>query len=110
MPDRFREIYHPQQRRRRIEPPPDAPVLKGRDGQRPVLKSHPKLATDPHFRDYVLFHEYFHGDTGRGVGASHQTGWTGLVAKLLQPREKRDVYVSAQPKYETGKRVNVQTS
>jgi hypothetical protein len=60
--------------------------LKGDDGQRPVLKYHPKLATDPHFKDYVLFHEYFHGDTGRGVGASHQTGWTGLVAKLLQPR------------------------
>jgi hypothetical protein len=60
--------------------------LKGQDGQRPVLKSHPKQATDPHFKEYVLFHEYFHGDTGRGVGASHQTGWTGLVAKLLQPR------------------------
>ena len=60
--------------------------LKGPDGQRPVLKYHPKLATDPHFKDYVLFHEYFHGDTGRGCGASHQTGWTGLVAKLLMPR------------------------
>jgi hypothetical protein len=60
--------------------------LTGEDGQRPVLKYHPKLATDPHFKDYVLFHEYFHGDTGRGVGASHQTGWTGLVSKLLQPR------------------------
>ena len=60
--------------------------LTGADGQRPVLKYHAKLATDPHFKDYVLFHEYFHGDTGRGVGASHQTGWTGLVAKLLQPR------------------------
>jgi len=60
--------------------------LKGEDGQRPVLKYHPKLATDPHFKDYVLFHEYFHGDNGRGVGASHQTGWTGVVAKLLQPR------------------------
>ena len=60
--------------------------LKGADGQRPVLKYHPKLATDPHFKDHVLFHEYFHGDTGRGVGASHQTGWTGLIAKLLQPR------------------------
>jgi glycogen debranching enzyme len=60
--------------------------LRGADGQRPVLKYHPKLATDPHFRDCVLFHEYFDGDTGRGVGASHQTGWTGLVAKLLQPR------------------------
>jgi len=66
--------------------------LNGPDGQRPVLKYHPKLATDPHFKDYVLFHEYFHGDTGRGVGASHQTGWTGLVAKLLQPRR-----VSTQP-------------
>ena len=60
--------------------------LKGEDGQRPVLKYHPKLAADPHFKDYVLFHEYFHGDNGRGVGASHQTGWTGLIAKLLQPR------------------------
>jgi hypothetical protein len=59
--------------------------LKGVDGQRPVLKYHPKLAGDRHFRDYILFHEYFHGDTGRGAGASHQTGWTGLVAKLLQP-------------------------
>lgn len=62
--------------------------LKGPDGQRAVLKYHPKLATDPHFKDYVLFHEYFDGDTGRGVGASHQTGWTGLVARLLQPRRK----------------------
>ena len=62
--------------------------LKGRDGQRPVLKYHAKLATDPHFKDYILFHEYFHGDTGRGIGASHQTGWTGLVAKLLMPRRE----------------------
>ena len=58
----------------------------GADGERPVLKYHPKLATDPHFKDYILFHEYFHGDTGRGVGAGHQTGWTGLVAKLIMPR------------------------
>jgi len=62
--------------------------LKGADGERPVLKYHAKLAADPHFKDYVLFHEYFHGDNGRGVGASHQTGWTGLVAKLLQPRNE----------------------
>jgi hypothetical protein len=60
--------------------------LKDKHGQRPVLNYHPKLATDPHFKYYVLFHEYFHGDNGRGVGASHQTGWTGLVAKLIQPR------------------------
>ena len=59
--------------------------LKGPDGRRPVLGYHPKLQTHPHFRDYVLFHEYFHGDNGRGVGASHQTGWTGLVAALLDP-------------------------
>jgi hypothetical protein len=60
--------------------------LKDTHGERPVLRYHDKLAKDPHFRDYVLFHEYFHGDNGRGVGAAHQTGWTGLVAKLLQPR------------------------
>ncbi len=56
-------------------------------GRRPVLGDVEKYQTDPHFRDYVLFHEYFHGDTGRGVGASHQTGWTGLIAKLLHPVE-----------------------
>ena len=63
--------------------------VPGQDGQRPVLKQHPKLSTDPHFRDHVLFHEYFHGETGRGVGASHQTGWSGLIAKLLQPRRDK---------------------
>jgi hypothetical protein len=61
--------------------------LRDAHGRRPVLEYHPKLAGDPHFRDLILFHEYFHGDSGRGVGASHQSGWTGLVAKLLQPRD-----------------------
>jgi hypothetical protein len=60
--------------------------LADSSGRRPVLAYHPKLHADPLFQDHVLFHEYFHGDTGRGVGASHQTGWTGLVAKLLMPR------------------------
>jgi hypothetical protein len=60
--------------------------LPGPDGRRPGSRPHGALADDPHFRDYVLFHEYFDGDDGRGLGASHQTGWTGLVAKLLQPR------------------------
>ena len=60
--------------------------LKGKDGQRPAMKSHAKLASDPHFRDHILFHEFFHGDDGRGLGASHQTGWTGIIAKLLHPR------------------------
>lgn len=59
-----------------------------RDGQggRPFHGASDKQNSDPHFRDHLLFYEYFHGDSGRGMGASHQTGWTGLVAKLLQPR------------------------
>jgi hypothetical protein len=59
---------------------------KDETGRRPVFGNYEKIQTDEHFRDYVLFYEYFHGDSGRGVGASHQTGWTGLVAKLIQPR------------------------
>jgi len=58
--------------------------LKDADGRRPVFGGSTRLQTDPHFRDLVLFYEYFHGDSGAGIGASHQTGWTGLVAKLLQ--------------------------
>jgi len=60
--------------------------LPDQNGLRPVYSHHPRLQSDPHFRDYLLFYEYFDGDTGRGVGASHQTGWTGLIAKLLMPR------------------------
>ena len=56
----------------------------GRGRTRPVAGAHRALQSDPHWRDYVLFHEYFHGDNGAGLGASHQTGWTGLVAKMLQ--------------------------
>jgi hypothetical protein len=58
--------------------------LKDERGRRPVYGPVEKFQTDPHWRELVLFHEYFHGDTGAGLGASHQTGWTGLVAKLLQ--------------------------
>ena len=60
--------------------------LPDAQGKRPIYGQYPKLRDDPHFRDYVTFYEYFHGDSGRGVGASHQTGWTALIAKLLQPR------------------------
>jgi hypothetical protein len=60
--------------------------LRDENGRRPVSGNSRKLQEDPHFKDYVPFYEYFDGDTGRGVGASHQTGWTGLVAKLMQPR------------------------
>jgi hypothetical protein len=58
--------------------------LRDGDGRRPVYGGIEKFQQDPHWRDLVLFHEYFHGDNGAGIGASHQTGWTGLVAKLLQ--------------------------
>jgi hypothetical protein len=54
-------------------------------GKRPVFGYHAKAQSDPHFRDHLLFHEYFHGDRGSGVGAAHQTGWTALIADLLRP-------------------------
>jgi hypothetical protein len=60
------------------------PFLRGPEGKRPVHGSTAKFQTDPHWRDLILFYEYFHGDNGAGIGASHQTGWTGLVTKLLQ--------------------------
>jgi len=60
------------------------------NGRRPIYADNELFQTDPHFRDYLSFYEYFHGDSGRGMGASHQTGWTGLIAKLLLPRQKRD--------------------
>jgi hypothetical protein len=58
--------------------------LKDNQGRRPINGSNELFHSDPHWRDLVLFHEFFHGDNGSGLGASHQTGWTGLVAKLLQ--------------------------
>jgi hypothetical protein len=60
--------------------------LKDADGKRPSMVDYPQLQDDPRSRDLVLFHEYFHGENGRGLGASHQTGWSALVALLLQPR------------------------
>lgn len=56
----------------------------GAGGHRPVNHADDRYARNPHFRDLILFYEYFHGDTARGVGASHQTGWTGVVAKLIE--------------------------
>jgi hypothetical protein len=58
--------------------------LRDDRGRRPVYGGTEKLQQDPHWRDLILFYEYFHGDNGAGIGASHQTGWTALVAKLLQ--------------------------
>ena len=60
---------------------------KDEQGRRAVFSNCEKMQEDEFFKDHLLFYEYFHGDTGRGVGATHQTGWTGLVAKLIQPRK-----------------------
>jgi len=57
---------------------------KEKSGRRPVYGGTEKFQTDPHWKDNILFYEYFHGDNGAGLGASHQTGWTGLVAKLIE--------------------------
>jgi len=58
--------------------------LRNEKGRRPVYGSAEKFQNDPHWRDYLLFYEYFHGDNGTGIGASHQTGWTGVIAKIIQ--------------------------
>ncbi|WOK09575.1 glucosidase [Imperialibacter roseus] len=59
------------------------PFQRDENGNRPVFGNNEKFQKDPHFKDYILFYEYFHGDNGRGLGASHQTGWTGLVADII---------------------------
>ncbi len=61
-----------------------ATFLQNGDGRRPVYGGTTIFQEDPHWDDLILFHEYFHGDNGAGLGASHQTGWTGLVARLIQ--------------------------
>ena len=57
--------------------------LRDSEGRRPVYGGTRKFQEDPHWRDYILFHEYFHGDNGAGLGASHQTGWTGAIARIM---------------------------
>ena len=57
--------------------------LRDESGQRPVYGGTRKFQDDPHWQDYIMFYEYFHGDNGAGLGASHQTGWTGLIARSL---------------------------
>jgi hypothetical protein len=57
--------------------------LKDKDGRRPVYGGTRKFQEDPHWRDCLLFYEYFHGDNGAGLGASHQTGWTGSIARAM---------------------------
>jgi hypothetical protein len=57
--------------------------LLDKDGRRPVYGGVRKFQEDPYWRDYILFYEYFHGDNGAGLGASHQTGWTGIIARTM---------------------------
>jgi hypothetical protein len=57
--------------------------LRDANGKRPVYGGTKKFHDDPHWKDYILFYEYFHGDNGAGLGASHQTGWTGVIARSL---------------------------
>jgi hypothetical protein len=88
--------------------------LRDKSGRRPVYGGTEKFQTDPHWKDYVLFYEYFHGDNGAGLGASHQTGWTGLAGKLIElfgrldadqflAAGKSDAFAKKQPMW--GKRV-----
>jgi hypothetical protein len=63
----------------------------GTDGRVPAFPAESPFQHDPHWRDLLQFHEYFHGDTGRGLGAAHQTGWTGLVANLVMRRYRKDI-------------------
>jgi hypothetical protein len=57
--------------------------LRDANGKRPVYGGTKTFQEDPHWKDYILFYEYFHGDNGAGLGASHQTGWTGIIARTL---------------------------
>jgi hypothetical protein len=70
--------------------------LRDADGHRPVYGGTLKFQQDPHWRDYILFYEYFHGDNGAGLGASHQTGWTGLVALTLDLFARLDAQTALQ--------------
>ncbi len=77
------------------------PFVADKDGRRPCHGDEVRFAEDPKWKELLLFHEYFHGETGRGCGASHQTGWTALVSRILAgrgrklDREKREAAKSA---------------
>jgi hypothetical protein len=79
--------------------------IRDENGQRPVYGGTEKFQTDPHWRDHILFYEYFHGDNGAGLGASHQTGWTGLVAKIIELYG----FLNARSAMEGGKRAAFQS-
>ena len=64
--------------------------LRGENGCRPLYGGTRKFQDDPYWKDYILFYEYFHGDNGAGLGASHQTGWTGIIARILDAAGRID--------------------
>jgi len=72
-------------------------VLRNEQGRRPCHGAEARYATDPHWKDLVLFYEYFHGDNGRGVGASHQTGWTALVVRCIEDLIRRRTEAASRP-------------
>jgi hypothetical protein len=88
--------------------------LKDKEGRRPVYGGARKFQEDPHWRDCLSFYEYFHGDNGAGLGASHQTGWTGIVARLthffatVKPDQALEhgkaAFVKASPQTQVGRR------
>jgi hypothetical protein len=80
--------------------------LRNDDGRRPVFGGTDTFQRDPHWRDYLLFYEYFHGDNGAGLGASHQTGWTGIIARSLHLFAS----VTHEGVLETGKRAYFETA
>ena len=71
--------------------------LRDKSGRRPVFGGTERFQTNPQWKDYILFNEYFHGDNGAGLGASHQTGWTGLVGKLIEIFGHVDPHQSLNP-------------
>lgn len=71
--------------------------MRDDQGNRPVFGNNPKFQKDPHFKDYILFYEYFHGDSGKGLGASHQTGWTGLVSEMIHKYYKEKEFEDHAP-------------
>ncbi|GEO09085.1 MGH1-like glycoside hydrolase domain-containing protein [Segetibacter aerophilus] len=81
--------------------------LKDENGRRPFNGADDKLQRDPNFCNYILFYEHFHGDNGRGVGASHQTGWTGSIANLLQP--KKDLFASTNEEIKASEPLDLQS-
>jgi hypothetical protein len=84
MPDRIGQFDEPVRGCSRNRQSAGKDLPEDKSGRRPVYGETARFQTDPHWKDYILFYEYFHGDNGAGLGASHQTGWTDLVAKLIE--------------------------